>query len=244
MKIDACVFVGNSLYSNSVSLEEILRQMDKNGVDKAVIRPNKPEDYCYRRANEITAEIRLRYPRLIGFGRINPLEKSARDQLLEIRDMGLHGVHIHPWEDNFAVNSPRFRDFFCAAGELGLPVYVSAGYPRVSEPLQMYECARTYPNVTFIATHGAQLDMSGMSFDDATLSARARNLYFDLSGIYRRDFIEKLIAAAGAERIVFGSCSPYMDMGFEIERINAAQIPEEQKRMIFGQNLLRIIEEK
>ncbi len=243
MKIDACVFAGNSLYSNSVSPEEILRQMDRNGVDKAIIRPNKPEDYCYRRANELTAELQLRYPRLIGFGRINPLEKSACDQLFDIRNMGLYGVHIHPWEDNFAVNSPRFRDFFSAAGELKLPIYVSAGYPRVSEPLQMYECAKVNPEVTFIATHGAQLDMSGMSFDDATLAARARNLYFDLSGIYRRDFIENLIAAAGSEHIVFGSCSPYMDMHLEIERIIAAQIPEEQKQMIFGQNILKLIME-
>lgn len=240
-KTDACVFVGESLYGSELSLDDIIRRMDLCGVSKAVIRPNKPCDYCYERANEKIAEIVVRNSRFIGFGRLNPLEKTAIAQLEKIKALGLRGVHLHPWEDNFVINDTKFDEFFAAAARLNLPVYVSAGYPRVSEPLQMYECAIRNPNVIFIATHGAQLDISGMSFDDATYSARAENLWYDLSGIYRRDFIENLAAAAGEDRLVFGSCTPYMDIRLETDRVNAAQIPTEVKEKIFSGNISRLL---
>ena len=99
-----------------------------------------------------------------------------------------------------------------------------------------------FPQVTFIATHGGQLDISGLSFDDAVYAAKsAKNLKFDLSGVYRRDFIELLIASAGEENVVFGSCAPYMDISLEIARVEAAQIPQMQKDKIFSENIRALL---
>lgn len=242
MKIDACVFLGDSLYGNSILPETLLKMLQKNRVDGAVVRPFKPCDYNYDKANQYIAKVQDKFANLYGFGRVNPLEETAPEQVEKAYSYGLLGIHLHPWEDNFVINSPKVYDTIQACEDRNLPVYISTGYPCVSEPLQVWELAMAFPKVTFIATHGGQLDMSGLSFDDAVVAAKqAKNLKFDLSGVYRRDFIELLIKSAGEGNVLFGSCTPYMDLSLEIERIRAAQIPEGQKEKLFAGNIAKLL---
>lgn len=242
MKIDAGIFWGNSLYRNGVQVKELKEQMTLHGIDQAVIRPFKPCDCDYGQANARLAELVDRDEKLIGFARVNPWQKDAPAQVAAAKASGLVGLHLHPWEDNFVVNGRFMDDTLQAAQEAGFPVYLSAGYPCVSEPLQILEIAKRFPKVNFIATHGAQLDMSGLSFDDAlVLAKQATNVKFDLSGVYRRDFIEKLIQISGEDHIVFGSAYPYMDIALEIARIDAAQISDRVKEKIFYDNIKNIL---
>lgn len=244
MIIDACVFLGDSLYGNSITPEELLSQMDEHKIDKAIVRPFKPSDYQYDKANRYIAEVQLKNDRIIGFGRVNPLEKTAPGQIHAAKGYGLKGIHLHPWEDNFEINSPKVYNTISAACEENMPIYVSTGYPCVSEPLQLWEIADKFPDATFIATHGGQLDMSGLSFDDALLVAqKAKNIKFDLSGVYRRDFIDLLIKSAGEENVLFGSCHPYMSFSLEIDRIACAQISNEQKERLFYKNTMHLIKQ-
>lgn len=238
-RIDACAFIGESLYGNSVTVEEQIAKMDAKGIEKAIVRPHKPCDYNYDKANRILGETVAQYPdRLIGFGRVNPLEKTAPLQVARLKEYGLCGLHLHPWEDNFMINDPKVDPTIEACRKAGLPVYVSTGYMCVSEAFQLLELAMRFPDVTFIATHGGQLDISGLSFDDVVFMAkRAPNVKYDLSGVYRRDFIELLIQSAGEDNVVFGSCEPYMDYGLEIARIEAAEIPDEWKEKLFAGNI-------
>ena len=128
-----------------------------------------------------------------------------------------------------------------AIAVLNVPVYINAGYPIVSEPLQILELMERYPQVTAITTHACQLDISGLSFDDALIVAEAKNVKFDISGVYRRDFIELLINKAGVNNVLFGSCAPYMDISLEIERIKAVQIAEAVKEQIFYKNIEELV---
>jgi predicted TIM-barrel fold metal-dependent hydrolase len=242
MKIDACAFLGESLRRNSVSVEDLKKQMDENGVDRSVVRPLVPPDYDYDKANKTLAEAVKKDERLIGFARVNPWEDGAPAQVGRAAKYGLRGVHLHPWEENFLIHADMLDDTIKAARDENFLVYVSTGYPCVSEPLQLLELALRFPGVTFIATHAAQLDMSGNSFDDAlVLAENAPNVLYDLSGVYRRDFIERLLAVGDSKNVVFGSCSPYMDCRMEIERINAARIPQEHKEAIFYRNISRVL---
>lgn len=234
MKIDAGVFWGDSLYRNSVRIKELQEQMELYEIDQMVLRPLKPFDYDYPQANARLAEAVGKEVRFLGFARVNPWERNAPAQVAAAKADGLVGLHLHPWEDNFVVDGSFMDDTLQAAQEAGFPVYISAGYPCVSEPLQILEIANRFPKVNFIATHGAQLDMSGLSFDDALLLAQqAPNVKFDLSGVYRRDFIERLIRTSGEDHVIFGSNYPYMDIALEIVRIEAAKISDEVKDKIY-----------
>ena len=242
MIIDACVFVGESLHRNTLSLEEYGLTMTRLGIDRAVVRPLLPPDYNFDRANRELAENIKCDERFIGFGRVNPWEKTAAEQIKRIAEYGLRGVHLHPWEETYPIHADMVDDSISAAQEMKLPIYVSTGYPNVSEPLQLLEMALRFPNATFIATHAAQLDISGGSIDDALFVALdAPNVLFDLSGVYRRDFIERMLAAGDGKKIIYGSCAPYMDPLLEIERVKAIQVSDEQKEDVFSRNISRVL---
>jgi predicted TIM-barrel fold metal-dependent hydrolase len=242
MIIDANIFIGESLLKNSVSVAELNTMMQQNHLDKVVVRPLKPVDHDYDRANQIVARLQETDPRVAAFGRVNPWETKAPEQINKaIRAYGLKGIHLHPWEENFSINSIVVHDVMDSIAELGIPVYINAGYPIVSEPLQILELMELYPQVTAITTHACQLDISGLSFDDALIVAEAKNIKFDISGVYRRDFIELLINKAGEDNVLFGSCAPYMDIELEIERIKAVQIPAEVKDKIFYKNIMDLV---
>lgn len=243
MMVDANAYLGESLYRNSLSAEELEKKMDQHCLDAAVVRPFKPCDYNYDKANKALAETVKQHPRLIGFARVNPLERDAPEQVCRaIREYGLKGVHLHPWEDNFAINSPVIYDTVKMAEELNVPLYVSTGYPNVSEVFQLLELLKRFPRVTAVATHAAQLDMSGGSFDDVLIAAKeCENMMFDFSGCYRRDFMEELVDVAGETRAVFGSNTPYMSMAMEIDRIQFTQLSDRQKELIFGKNILCLL---
>jgi predicted TIM-barrel fold metal-dependent hydrolase len=240
--IDANVFIGESLYDNSLSTNTLLEMMKVNSVERAVVRSLKPPDFDFDRANRWIAETQSKYSNLIGFGRVNPLLKQAPEQALRaVAEYGLQGIHLHPWEENYQITSEKV-DRVIEALEGKVPVYVSAGYPVVSHPLQIQDLAGRHTDTIFIVTHGGQQDISGMSFDDALIVARENpNVCFDVSGVYRRDFIEQLVEQAGVHRIVFGSCTPYMDMAFEITRVRSTHLQSEVKDKIFRLNILRIL---
>lgn len=246
MIIDANIFLGESLYRNSLTEPRLHTLMHQYGVDKVVVRPLKPSDHDFAKANQHIAEVQQAHTDIIGFGRVNPWERNApRDVEIAITDLGLKGIHLHPWEENIMINSPVVYDVLDVAADLLIPVYISVGYPIVSEPLQVLEIADRYPTIPFICTHGANLDISGLSFDDALILAEdTTNVHFDISGVYRRDFIELLVEKAGANRILFGSNAPYMDIGLEIERVNAAEIDKTVKEKIFYRNILQVLSDK
>ena len=243
MIIDANIFVGDSLYRNSLTEDQLLSSMKRFGLDKVVVRPLKPTDYSFDNANHRISELQQRHSDIIGFCRVNPWDKTAVDDLEKaIKEYSLNGVHLHPWEENFMINDPVVYEVLDSAADLSIPVYVNVGYPIVSEPLQLLEIARKFEKVTFLCTHGGNLDISGLSFDDALiLASDTENVKFDISGVYRRDFIELLINKVGSENVLFGSNTPYMDIGLEIERINAADIDSQIKHKIFYQNICDLL---
>ena len=240
--IDAHVYVGSSLYENNLEPPDLLESMRRLGVRAAVIRPLKPPDFDMDTANKNVAELQAGEPRLIGFARVNPWERDAPVQASRaMEEYGLRGLHLHPWEENCPINSPKVDRVVEALGGK-VPVYVSAGFPVVSHPLQIQELAERHPNTRFIAAHGGQQDNSGMSFEDSLLVAReSPNVAFDVAGVYRRDFIELLVETAGPERVLFGSAAPYMDLALEIVRVRSTHLSEDIKRKIFSENIARLL---
>ncbi|MBI3962409.1 MAG: amidohydrolase family protein, partial [Deinococcus sp.] len=99
------------------------------------------------------------------------------------------------------------------------------------------ELAQAYPQVKMVVTHCAQLDISGLSIGDAMILAQeTEQVYFETSGVYRRDLIEGLVNDVGAHRLVFGSNFPDMNIEMELERIYAADLPDEAKAQLLGEN--------
>ena len=245
MIIDGHVHLGKSIYGYGQTSKELLSKMDKCKIDKAVICPVKPVDYHFAPENDFIAEEAKKYgERFIGFARVDPKQGDKAVKELErcIKTLELKGLMLHPWEETFPVNAKIVYPLMEKAMEYKIPVMISGGHTRVSHPLQIGDIASEFPEVNIIATSGGQINISGMALYDAEIMLEAnKNVFLETSGIYREDFIENMIRALGAKRVIFGSNSPQMDMEYELLRPDTAQVSEEEKADVLGKTIAGII---
>jgi predicted TIM-barrel fold metal-dependent hydrolase len=247
MIIDSHVHAGESLFGHSLSAGEIQKEMDRLGIDRAVLVPFKPPGYHMGPANDLVAGIVRQHPeRFLGLGRVDPWqgESALREARRIFERLGLSGLFIHPWEECCPLTAPVLQPLMELAGKAGKPVMISGGHVRVSHPRQVEYLARKHPDVTIIATSGGQIDICGqLMWDAEEMLSACPNVILETSGIYRRDFIEQMSGKLGPERVMFGSGSPYFHQEFEMERITSAQVPAPHRDMILGGSAARIFGE-
>lgn len=237
--IDSNVHVGPSVYDKfefEPTIERLIERMDDAEIDEAIVSPLKPPSLDFDDANDKLANRITGEDRLHGIGRIDPRLDDAPSHVDKaISEYGLRGIRLHPWEETYSISSKFVTPVISRAEDHGVPVWIHAGYPGVSHALSIREVAEDFPDVKFVLTHGAQLDISGLSLMDALLLAdETTNTLFDPSGVYRRDFIQDLVETAGPDRVVFGSNAPYFHPEVEKSRITTVDINEEAKNQIFS----------
>ncbi len=245
MIIDTHTYVGQSLLGYSLAPEDLFAAMERHGVDVSVVCPMKGLDPHFLEPNREIARLQRAHPeKAIGFARANPhLGRHAVAALEEaFDDLGLRGLVLHPWEETFAVNDPKVFPLVECALARSLPVMLETGSPILSHPLQAADLARRYPGGVFIMTHGGQLDSSGWSMTDAEYVMQNHpNLVMETSGLFADELLERLPGELGPDRLVFGSHSPWLNIGLELKRIERAHLPEEAKRRILGDSARKLL---
>ena len=243
MTVDSLTFVGESISGAKASAEELLSRLDEAKIDRAVVCPLKPRSSLLEEANDIVAAAVRRYPdRLVGFARVDPNlgDDAVRELHRATGELGLRGLFLHPWEETFRIHDPRVDPLLEG---LTVPVIVAAGYPWLSEGLQVGELARRHPGVTVVATNGCQLNISGLGQVDAELAlAGNANLAVQTTGVYREDFLEGVAARFGAERLLYASGFPFFDPRLEVLRVRwAPNLDEGARRLVLGGNAERLL---
>ena len=244
MTIDSLVFLGESIFGNSVTPEKLFADLDAAGIDRAVAAPMKPSGYHLGPANDaLAAAVAASEGRLTGLVRVDPLLGAAAVAEAErgIRELGFRGIFLHPWEETFLVNDPRVDAVVEVARATGVPVVIASGYPWLSEGLQVGEVAKRFPDVTFVATNGLQINMSGLGQTDAELALTDNpNIVIQTTGVYRDDFIVNAVKKFGPERVLFASKYPNFDPKFELLRVRWSDFDAAQQALMLSGNAERL----
>lgn len=244
MLIDAHAHIGRSLFGVENTVDQLLGSMELHRIDQAILVPLKPVDYHFGPENDRVAQaVTSHADRFHGFARVDPWQgdKALAELRRAVDSHGLIGLFLHPFEEQFAANDELTFPLLEFLVERGLPLMIAGGYPTFSHPSQLDDLAAQWPQLAVIATHGGQINISGMLLADALATMRANpNVIMETSGIYREDFIEDTIAELGAERVVWGSNTPYMDQGFETLRVRLGHLEDETKTAIGRTNIERI----
>ena len=239
MTIDAFTFLGQSLFGYGQPIDELLARLDAAEIDEAVVCPVKPRGYHLGPANDLVAETVAREARLVGLVRVDPNlgDEAVAELERGVRTLGLNGLFLHPWEEQFRVNAPLVDPLLSRCADLALTVLIATGYPWVSEASQVGDLARRFPAVRLVMTHGGQINISGLGQADAMQVLRNHpNVSIETSGVYRQDFLEDVVAELGAERVLFGSNSPRMDPRLEVQRVRWAKLAKADKGLILDGN--------
>lgn len=201
------------------SLDELLREMDRADVGRAVLL-----GWYWERAetcagqNRFYAEcVRAHPDRLSAFATLHPragLEATLAEMALA-RDEGLVGLgELSPHSQHFSVDDPVFRAVLARAAEWRWPVNLhvtdpaSRRYPgRVETPLTDFgRLAREFPAVKFILAHWGGL----LPLVDPE-ARQLGNVFYDTAAsplLYASDIWGRFAATVPADRVLFGSDFP------------------------------------
>lgn len=221
--------------------ETILRLMDEAGIDQAVVMTYRdaplpgdanPLDYV--------ADACRRYPRLIGYARMNPRYGEQAVQELErgFRDLGMKGLKLHPVSYVMHPTSPETLALIRVAAAWHAPTLFHCGDEEFTLPLQLAQTAALVPEAQIILGH-----MGGyFHVEDAIQAAKQHpNLILETSAMPYPALIKRAVDELGPERVLFGSDGPGCDPTIEIAKVRAAGLSADQERLLFADNIQRLL---
>jgi uncharacterized protein len=204
--LDAHTHLGVDEDGQSLSLERLLGLLDEVGpaTRACVFALHDPDRRpAYRLPNErIFGWAEESGGRLVPYCRLDP----ADDPVAEAKRClarGARGIKLHPRAQSFGFDDPSAQAIFEIARGASVPILIHAGrgMPTMA-PLA--ELAIRYPEVGLILAHGAVADQGIF----ATRLAGHPRVVYDTSCFSPVDLVE-LFARVPAERIVYGSDTPY-----------------------------------
>jgi predicted TIM-barrel fold metal-dependent hydrolase len=247
MRIDADCHIAAG--QHGIGIDELLRRLDAVGVEKAVCWP------MVTYAREIYPDNRAIYDgykahpdRIIPFGGVNPMlgMQQAQDELKRcIEEYGVVGVKLNGARDGYYIDHPELSLPLVqtiADRGIALAFHCGANDFEKTHPFRIASISDAYPNLRIMIVHmggGAQPSMSDAVID---LAKRYRNWWLiDSEADYRK--IHRALKVLGAERVCYGSDTPFVPMRFEwgIRQVVYQDIGEAERTMVFGDNMARML---
>ena len=229
------------------ALDDFVAVLDRIGIDRVAVS-TFTNGLPY--GNDAVAKaVRARPDRLVGYVRVNANYPKTMERELErcLDQPGFRGIKIHPYCDQVPVEDPRYEPVWKFAVARDVPVLSHTWQSlRYYDPLcdfctpaRFARVLETHPEVKIILGH------SGGEYDgilEAIEVAKAfPNVYLDTaSSRTYPGVVSMLVKEVGAERVLYGSDTPFLTPVTQVGKVVFAGITEEEKRLILGLNAAKL----
>jgi len=235
---------------NSIGVDELLRRMDRAGVDKALTWLQPPYMREIDDANAYVHEATKRHPdRILGFGWADPNlgVQKAKDTVNKcIYEYGFYGVKLNGAQNSFYIDDPALSvpviEEIVKTGKL-LAFHVGADACEQTHPFRVGKIARRFPEVQILVVHmggAASPDLSNAAIEIAQEHLNLTLIGSSVPAVA----VLKAIKTLGATRVCFGSDTPFALMHVEIAKYNAlldGEISAEDKFNVMAGNMIRLL---
>lgn len=233
----------------------LIASMREKGIDYSLLLPvatsAKQVDTINEEAGETNAA--AKETGLLSFGGIHPETENYKEVLRRVKALGLKGVKLHPDYQEAFFDDIRYKRIVAEASELGLYLMVHAGEdiglpdPIHCRPEHVLDVVKDTQSDKLILAH-----MGGWRlWDDVRAQLLELPVYFDtafsedylpgVQGMLTPEAFVDLVRAMGAERVLFGTDSPWSDQAEAAEWIRNTALTQEEKELIFHGNFERTI---
>lgn len=269
-KIAAAVIDKLSRTSKSIaftdgSLSGLLNSMEKFGVDISVILPVATHTAQVEKINNSAAQMNEKFSEhgILSFASMHPDFENYRAELSRIKNLGFKGIKVHPVYQGTNLDDKKFLRIFDRAAELNLIVVTHAGldigFPGVVKcsPKMARNVIEEIGDFKFVLAH-----MGGWkNWDEVLIELADKNIFMDTSFSTgkipaRKDFSWKaedlnlldgkkfleFVKIFGAEKILFGTDSPWTSPKESAEFIKNLSIANEDKNKILGLNARELLD--
>lgn len=248
MFIDADVHISPYPRDGGITPEQVIRAMDRAGIDKAVCWLQPPYMRTLDDAMAYVDAAARRYPdRLLPFGWIDPHfdEKTCMDMCKRcLDDYGCYGIKFNGAQNDFSLEKEELLDKVIEkiAAAKKLVGFHIGDESNNTHPLKAAKLTDRWPDVNFLMIHmgGAACNMEDACIE---VAAKHKNMYLVGSSV-DYPYVLKAIRTLGAERVLFGSDMPFNVMEADAAGYRAflsAYCTEEESRLVMGENAARLL---
>ncbi|GAB6183848.1 TatD family hydrolase [Thermodesulfovibrio hydrogeniphilus] len=228
----------------SGTLDDLLRSMDKNGIEKAVLCniATRPEQF----EAILKWSKKVRSERVIPLLSVHPTDPKIKEHIKTTKEEGFVGIKMHPFYQEFAIDDEKAFYIYDALIENNLLIVMHCGYDisfpewDIASPQKIINVVEKFPELKFITTHlGAW-----KQWDDVEKLIIGKNIYMEISfsfGWLPDEKIKDFILKHPADYVLFGTDSPWSDQGKEIENLKKLALPDSLTEKIFYLNAERIL---
>lgn len=229
---DVHAHIGNFALVGSPALEVQVQEMDRVGIDVAVVSAVEALFGDIAWGNDFVAEAARRFPgRFLGYCHVSA--RYPDDMIGELercfRNPIFRAIKVYQVGTDF--NHPDFDSTWAFARERRVPVLAHTWGGSLTG---LDKAAERFPEVAFLMGHSG----SGFAYKAYLDAARnVPNMYLDLT--YSREhtnMIEHFVHQVGADRIVWGSDAPTFSMSQQVGKVLFARISDADKLKILYSN--------
>ena len=226
------------------TLTDLKRSMEASGVARSVIVPVSTKPGQVESINNWIMSIEDEA--FIGFGTIHPRHKAWKDELARLNEHGIKGIKFHPDYQKFELDEPILYKIYEQVRENDMIILFHLGIdlglspPYTSLPGKLGKVMSDFAGLKVIASHMGGYEM----WDDAERYLVGRDLYLETSfgiGFMPDERFLKMVQDHGVEKVLFGTDSPWRPQNGEIEKIEALNLTNREKRRILHDNAARLL---
>ncbi|MCC7495384.1 MAG: amidohydrolase family protein [Fimbriimonadaceae bacterium] len=212
--------------------DDAVADMDRLGVECCCVFSFSGVTSDETAGNDRVAEAVAAHPdRFVGFTLVNP-HRGRAAMLAELERgvaLGLRGVKLIPSYQGYPEEGPNI-DVACEWADAHGQLILNHHWGGAA---QVERLVATYPNACFLTGHTTTAY--------AAVMRQYANLYVCSCPLLGPRACEEVVAAIGADRFLFGSDLLDLPIAWGLGPILFARIPPEQKRLILGDNLRRLL---
>jgi len=230
-------------YTNGMQ-DGILKSTENAGLTCSVLLPVATSPHQFDSINRFAMQ--FREGKLLSLGSIHPDNEDYKNKLNFLKEEGFKGIKLHPDYQNTYFNDIRYKRIIGYATELDMIVVVHGGMDPLSPenihntPKMSAEVLDDVKPTKLVLAH-----MGGHAmFDDVERYLVGREVYFDtaviLDTIDKEQFM-RITRNHGADKILFGSDSPWADQSQYVELLKNLPLSEVERNAIFHENAEKLL---
>ena len=233
------------------TISALNESMREAGITRSILQPVATRAEQVTRINDYAIKINAQgnSTGVYSFGAMHPDFPDYYSELKRISDAGIKGIKLHPVYQDANINDKRYINILSRACELGLAVLIHAGwdigFPEndYAMPGKIIEALKLSGASRVILAH-----MGGWkAWDEACeLFANVKGVYVDTAfslGFLSQEKFTNIIKIFGADKVLFGSDSPWASQLESVKSIDTLDLTEHEKRLILygnAENLLKL----
>ncbi len=241
MIIDSHVHIGTSTFFHmSADADFLVKQADRLGFDKLLVTGLEALFYDMVEGNDWLAGQLARHPgRLIGYVSV-PTPRLGARAVDEVRrcweKYGFRGLKIYSHPEA-SIAEPTTFPLLEVAAEYGMPILAH------TTPAECDYLMNGVPGARLLMAHmGGHPYAFGDWHAAVAVAARHPNLLLDTaSSQIDNGMIEYAVEVLGAKRIILGTDMPLLDPHTQLAKVTGAEIDDQAKAAICGENMAHLL---